>query len=128
LAQLYPLSFYCSRLDLTAPTRNMGPRRLIREGVVTKAKSGRKLRIFLCNDILVLTDENAKALYKMVRSAAIYVNVLNTQAIGSLQPIPLSELAMKESAGTRGAPDFLNISTVYLTVLVFFQTTQLFTL
>ena len=33
-----------------------------------KAKSGKRLRAFLCSDILVLTDESAKALYRMVRS------------------------------------------------------------
>lgn len=54
------------RLDLTAPTRNMGPRRLLHEGALLKSKSGRKLRGFLCSDILVLTDEHAKALYRMV--------------------------------------------------------------
>ena len=31
-------------------------------------KSGKRLRAFLCSDVLVLTDENAKALYRMVRS------------------------------------------------------------
>ena len=45
----------------------MGPRKLLREGILMKAKSGRRLRGFLCNDILVLTDEAAKALYRMVR-------------------------------------------------------------
>jgi actin cytoskeleton-regulatory complex protein PAN1 len=31
-----------------------------------KAKSGKRLRAFLCSDVLVLTDENAKSLYRMV--------------------------------------------------------------
>ncbi|KAF8874204.1 hypothetical protein CPB84DRAFT_1967046 [Gymnopilus junonius] len=53
------------RLDLTAPTRFMGPRRLIREGSLMKAKSGRKLHAFLCSDILVLVDESLKNLYRM---------------------------------------------------------------
>ena len=35
-----------------------------------KAKSGRRLRALLCSDVLVLTDENAKALYRMVRSCS----------------------------------------------------------
>lgn len=39
----------------------------MKEGVVMKAKSGKRLRAFLCSDVLVLTDENAKALYRMVR-------------------------------------------------------------
>lgn len=33
-----------------------------------KAKSGKRLRAFLCSDVLVLTDENAKSLYRMVGS------------------------------------------------------------
>jgi hypothetical protein len=66
LAEHWLPSYICSRLDLTAPTRNMGPRKLLKEGIVMKAKSGRRLRAFLCSDVLVLTDENAKALYRMV--------------------------------------------------------------
>ncbi|KAI9069473.1 hypothetical protein FKP32DRAFT_1617176 [Trametes sanguinea] len=53
------------RLDLTAPTRYMGPRKLLKEGVLMKAKSGRKLRAFLCSDILVLTEDTSKSLYRM---------------------------------------------------------------
>jgi len=67
------------RLDLTAPTRFLGRRRLIREGELTKARSGRKLHAILCNDILVLTDASARALYRM--------------------PIPLTELRAHQSAG-----------------------------
>lgn len=48
---------------VTAPTRAMGPRKLLREGMLMKAKSGRRLRGFLCSDVLVLTDERVKALY-----------------------------------------------------------------
>lgn len=54
------------RLDLTAPTRHLGPRKLLKEGVLSKAKSGRKLRVLLCNDILVLVDEHEKGLYRVV--------------------------------------------------------------
>lgn len=54
-----------------APTRYMGQRRLIREGVLLKAKSGRKLRGFLCSDVLVLTEEAAKNLYRMVRLSTV---------------------------------------------------------
>ncbi|TFY81602.1 hypothetical protein EWM64_g2415 [Hericium alpestre] len=69
------------RLDLTAPTRSMGDRKLIREGPISKLKSGKKLYAFLCSDILVLTDENAKALYRM--------------------PIPLGEIQVSEINGGR---------------------------
>lgn len=44
----------------------MGERKLYKEGLLTKAKSGRRLRAFLCSDILVLTDENQRNLYRMV--------------------------------------------------------------
>ncbi|KAH8829709.1 hypothetical protein DL96DRAFT_1669029 [Flagelloscypha sp. PMI_526] len=53
------------RLDLTAPTRYMGTRRLLKEGPLAKAKSGKKLHGFLCSDILVLTDEFEKNLYRL---------------------------------------------------------------
>ena len=46
----------------------MGPRRLIKEGVLMKYKSGRRLRAFLCNDMLILTDEGVNRLYKMVNT------------------------------------------------------------
>jgi len=68
------------RLDLTAPTRYMGPRRLLKEGTLAKSKSGRKLRAFLCSDILVLTDEAGKQLYRI--------------------PIPLGEIQIND-AGRR---------------------------
>ncbi|EKM83232.1 hypothetical protein AGABI1DRAFT_118549 [Agaricus bisporus var. burnettii JB137-S8] len=65
-----------ARLDLTAPTRHMGPRKLLKEGLLVKAKSGRKIFAFLCSDILVLMDEGMKTLYRM--------------------PIPLAHAQVKE--------------------------------
>ncbi|KAF4578312.1 hypothetical protein EYR36_000119 [Pleurotus pulmonarius] len=65
------------RLDLTAPTRYMGDRRLVKEGMLTKSKSRRKLQVFLCNDVLVLTDEGIKSLYRM--------------------PIPLAEVQVRHA-------------------------------
>ena len=64
-----------SRLDLTAPTRHMGPRRLLKQGPLMKAKSGKKLHAFLCSDTLVLLDDAMKNLYRMVRpSLTIYLH------------------------------------------------------
>jgi hypothetical protein len=63
-----------SRLDLTAPTRHMGPRRLLKQGPLMKAKSGKKLRAFLCSDTLVLLDDAQKNLYRMVRSSLILIS------------------------------------------------------
>lgn len=60
------IDIYNRRLDLTKTTNYMGPRRLIKEGVLMKYKSGRRLCAFLCNDMLILTDEGVNRLYKMV--------------------------------------------------------------
>jgi len=66
---LHALTFdFLRRLDLTAPTRHLGARKLLREGLLNKAKSGRKLRAFLCSDLLLLADEHGKTLYRMVRA------------------------------------------------------------
>jgi actin cytoskeleton-regulatory complex protein PAN1 len=69
-------------LDLTAPTRFMGPRRLVKEGLLVKAKSGRRLRVVLCTDILILVQEATKTVYR--------------------NPIPLSDVAIHELPGGRG--------------------------
>ncbi|GAA5977335.1 hypothetical protein JCM10908_004943 [Rhodotorula pacifica] len=44
------------RLDLTAPTRLLGPRRILREGKVEKHKSRRQLQTYLFNDLLLFTE------------------------------------------------------------------------
>ncbi|KAG8932121.1 hypothetical protein FRC01_000235 [Tulasnella sp. 417] len=67
------------RLDLTARTKYLGKRKLVKEGEITKAKSGRKLQLILCNDVLVLLDAAARTLYRM--------------------PIPLSELKVRGTPG-----------------------------
>ncbi|KAI5118090.1 hypothetical protein M0805_007740 [Coniferiporia weirii] len=53
------------RLDLAKSTSYMGQRKLLKEGPLMKYKSGRKLRVFLCNDMLILTDDRVSRLYKM---------------------------------------------------------------
>lgn len=57
------------QLDLTAPTRFMGPRKLIKEGLVMKSNSKRRLRAVLCSDILVLVEESTGAIYRIVSSS-----------------------------------------------------------
>ena len=64
------------RIDLTAPTAFQGPRKLLKEGIVTKSKSGRKLNLVLCTDILLLIE--SRNLYRM--------------------PIPLFELSVREGS------------------------------
>jgi hypothetical protein len=61
------------RLDLTQNTAYLGPRKLLKEGSVSKAKSGRKLQLVLCNDIIVLLE--SRSLYRMV-SFSSYENAL----------------------------------------------------
>ncbi|GHJ86190.1 hypothetical protein NliqN6_2592 [Naganishia liquefaciens] len=68
------------RLDLTQNTAYMGPRHLLKEGFVTKAKSGRKLQLVLCNDIIVLLE--SRNLYRM--------------------PIPLHEAKANEGSSRDG--------------------------
>lgn len=81
----------------------MGGRRLLKEGVLTKSKSGRKLRAFLCNDILVLTEEAGRALYRMVRFPTPIASPLDVDRSMSAQPIPLSEVDVRDVPGGRGA-------------------------
>lgn len=88
-----------SRLDLTAPTASQGPRRLIKEGTVLKAKSGRKLTLVLCNDILVLVEDGG--LYRMVRRFPTHI-ILIFALMGNLQPMPLFELDVRESRDQSG--------------------------
>ena len=79
----------------------MGPRKLLREGTIMKAKSGKRLRAFLCSDVLVLTDENAKSLYRMVGSCLDDMQSGLTRS-ATPQPIPLPELTVKDSGSSRG--------------------------
>ncbi|KIK11530.1 hypothetical protein PISMIDRAFT_690303 [Pisolithus microcarpus 441] len=57
------------RLNLTLMTHHLGPRRLLKEGVLAKAKSERKLRVLLCSDILLLLNESESGgLYRVANS------------------------------------------------------------
>ncbi|CAO1618674.1 unnamed protein product [Parajaminaea phylloscopi] len=54
-----------ARVDLTRPTRHLGPRKILKEEVLSKrkSKSGRKLTLVLCNDILLILS--GSDLYRM---------------------------------------------------------------
>jgi len=80
----------------------MGQRQLLKEGVLYKAKSGRKLRGFLCSDIIVLTDDTAKTLYRMVRRSVVHSMFPMAAHMMHIQPIPLAGVQVKEIAGGRG--------------------------
>ena len=93
------------RLDLTAPTRHLGPRKLVKEGVLSKAKSGRKLRVLLCNDILVLVDEAEKGLYRVVSVSRMIERCWWTDwNMCWSQPIPVNEMQIKPSRSDREDP------------------------
>ncbi len=77
----------------------MGPRKLLKEGTVLKAKSKRRLRGFLCSDIFVLTDEGVNSLYRMVRPLRCFGGTL---MLNLPQPIPLAEVEVKPIG--RGEP------------------------
>lgn len=102
------------RLDLTAPTRHLGPRKLVKEGVLNKAKSGRKLRVLLCNDIMVLVDEAEKGLYRVVSGSqmprilydrsVLGVGLIEIWCFRWSQPIPVNEIQIKPSRSGREDP------------------------
>jgi len=81
-------------LQLTEPTRNMGQRKLIREGPVVKAKNGKKLRLFLCSDLVFLTDAGANSLYRTpiplstLASMNDIVNARDSHSFQLFQPYP----------------------------------------
>lgn len=70
---------YLQRLDLTAPTRLMGQRKVLKEGSVTKSKSGRSLNLYLFTDLLIFTETQGK-------SEVVY-----------RWPVPLEECAIKDN-------------------------------
>lgn len=76
-----------ARVDLTKPTRCQGHRKIIKEETLLKAKSktGRKLTLVLCNDLLLILDGRDGGLYRM--------------------PAPLEEVVVRS---TRGRGEYLS--------------------
>lgn len=102
----------------------MGHRKLLKEAVLWKAKSGRKLRAFLCTDILVLTDEGAKSLYRMVGllSSTLVYGYKCTHALLSSQPIPLAEVQVREGRGMSSLsfpPSSTCVAPAFISVKIF---------
>ncbi|KAG0251026.1 Intersectin 1 (SH3 domain protein) [Mortierella polycephala] len=64
-----PLGDMAEGLVLTSETKHLGQRQILLEGNLRKAKSGRKLYVYLCND-LVLLFLPGKALGTLTRSAS----------------------------------------------------------
>ncbi|KAK4047374.1 hypothetical protein OIV83_005421 [Microbotryomycetes sp. JL201] len=74
-----------ARLDLTAPTRAMGKRLVLKEGRVTKAKSARPLSLYLFNDLLLMTEESPAV--PVPRGEIVYK-----------YPMPLEEVSVHKSS------------------------------
>ncbi|ORX88366.1 hypothetical protein K493DRAFT_341344 [Basidiobolus meristosporus CBS 931.73] len=74
------------KLDLMANTRLLGARQFIMEGILVKAKSGRKLQAFLFNDLLLLTQLPRSSLK----------NVGSNRYPLYRDPIPLNEMVARE--------------------------------
>lgn len=81
-----------ARLDLTKPYTDPSEpgvkkhRRIIRDEMVTKAKSGRKLRLVLTTDLLLVLHAQDGSLYRM--------------------PIPVNEVRAEEAKGKRHGDEF----------------------
>ncbi|GAA6030396.1 hypothetical protein JCM8097_009087 [Rhodosporidiobolus ruineniae] len=67
-------------LNLMAPTRLLGKRAILREGRVEKARSGRKLQVYLFNDLLIFTEAQPQGSGEIVYR----------------YPIPLEESSVRE--------------------------------
>ncbi|KAJ3030647.1 hypothetical protein HDV00_008758 [Rhizophlyctis rosea] len=72
-------------LDLFAPTRFLGPRMFVHDGMVEKKKSGKKLHAYLFNDLLLL----AQAKGKSEKGEVLY-----------RKPMPLNEIIARDRAPT----------------------------
>jgi len=81
-------------LQLTAPTRHMGARILLKEGPIVKPKKNKKLRLFLCNDLVFLTDSGASSLYRTPMPLATLaplsetINARDSLSFQLFQPYP----------------------------------------
>lgn len=94
-----------ARLDLAAPTRSQGPRKILKEGKLAKAKSGRKLMGYLFSDLLLFTEERPsgeEVVYKYVSAPSIPSRrsqmTDRLRVCLSWQPIPLEECSVREHA------------------------------
>ena len=61
------------KLDLYAPSRFVKTRRFILEGPLSKAKSGRKLHVYLFNDLLLFTQLKSNSARTMTKGAKYWV-------------------------------------------------------
>jgi len=60
-------------LDLYAPSRFVQSRKFILEGPLAKAKSGRKLYVYLFNDLILFTQLKSNSARTMTKGAKYWV-------------------------------------------------------
>jgi hypothetical protein len=64
-------------LDLTGMTRHLGKREYLHEGTLYKAKSGRKLHVFLFNDLILLCEPTNAARGSGRNTYTVYRQVID---------------------------------------------------
>jgi len=87
-------------INLCSETRSLGPRRCLFDGVLIKAKSGRKLQAFLFNDMFLLTQHHG-----LVPVAGYEYSVYR-------EPIPVHALLVREIQNE--PPDTLNFQILHI--------------
>ncbi|OUM64892.1 hypothetical protein PIROE2DRAFT_8202, partial [Piromyces sp. E2] len=87
-----------NKLDLYAPSRFVERRKFILEGPLAKAKSGRKLYVYLFNDLILFTQLKSNSARTMTKGAKywVYRKPLFINEI-SLQANPMGKNKMKET-------------------------------
>ena len=63
------------KLDLHSNTRYVGARECLHEGILFKAKSGRKLYVYLFNDLLLMCELSRDASFETKKQYCIYRKV-----------------------------------------------------
>ena len=81
------------RLNLTAPTRHLGPRRLIHEGPLSKPRSRKVFNCYLFNDLLVLSLPPPLAVVVVSGAGGV---IRPPHEIIYRYPIPLEECYVKD--------------------------------
>jgi len=92
------VDFHNTKLDLYAPSRFVKSRRFIMEGPLAKAKSGRKLYVYLFNDLILFTQLKSNSARTMTKGKKywVYRKPLFINEI-SLQVTPLGKQKWKET-------------------------------
>lgn len=81
-SQLADLASPLQRLELSAPTRLLGARKILKEGQLSKVKSGRKLNTYLFNDLLLFTElkSGSEVVYRWVSRGSLSHSLQRTDS------------------------------------------------